>query len=91
MEKQANRINELEGQIALQKNTSDQLEIKCDNHEQDSRRPSIRIHGNKVPENEPIDNVMAVVKSCHEKINVTFEQDNIDREPMEILGKRFNQ
>ena len=91
MEKQANRINELEGQIALQKNTSDQLEIKCDNHEQDSRRTSIRIHGNEVPENEPIDNVMAVVKSCHEKINVTFEQDNIDREPMEILGKRFNQ
>ena len=65
LEKQANRINELEGQIALQKNMSDQLEFKFDNNEQDSRRTSIRIHGIEVPENESIDNVMAVVKSCH--------------------------
>ena len=29
-------------------------------------------------ESKPIDNVMAVMKSCHEKVNVTFDQDNID-------------
>ena len=42
-------------------------------------RTSSRIHGTKVLENESVDNVMAVVKSCHEKINVPFDQDNIDR------------
>ena len=61
LEKQANCINEVEGQIALQKNLSDQLEIKCDKNEEYSRRTSIRIHGIEVPENESIDNVMAVV------------------------------
>ena len=65
LEKPANHINELEGQIALQKKLSDLLEIKCDNNEQYSRRTSIRIHGTEVPENESVNNVMAVVKSCH--------------------------
>ena len=98
LEKQANRFNELEGQIALQKKMSDLLEIKCDNNEQYSRRTSIRIHGTEVSENESVDNVMAVVKSCHEKINVPFDQDNIDRvlelernTSMKILGRKSNQ
>ena len=68
---------ELEGEIGLQK-TSDRLEIKCDNNEQYSRCTSIRIHGIEVPENKSIDNIMVVVKSCQEKVNVPFEQDNID-------------
>ena len=87
LEKQANHINELEGQIALQKKMSDLLEIKCDNNEQYSRCTSIRIHGTKVAENESVDNVMAVVKSCHEKTNVPFEQDNIDR--VHRIGKKY--
>ena len=87
LEKQANRFNELEGQIALQKKMSDLLEIKCDNNEQYSRRTSIRIHGTEVPEDESVDNVMAVVKSCHEKINVPFDQDNIDR--VHRIGKKY--
>ena len=57
---------------------SDLLEIKCDNNEKYNRRTSIRIHGTEVPENESIDNVMAVVKSYHKKINVPFDQDNIN-------------
>ena len=72
LEKQANHINELEGQIALQKNMSDQLEIKCDNNEQYSQCTSIQIHEIEVPENESIDNVVPVVKSCHEKIKRTL-------------------
>ena len=99
MERQANCINELEGRIALQKNMSDQLEIKCDNNEQYSEHTSsIWIHGIEIPENESIDNVMAVVNSCHEKINVPFDRDNwivyikLERSTsMKILGKRFNQ
>ena len=38
----------------------------------------IRIHGIVVPENESNDNVMAIVKSCPEKINVPFDKDIID-------------
>ena len=41
---------------------------------------------------------MAVVNSCHEKINVPFDRDNwivyikLERSTsMKILGKRFNQ
>ena len=48
---------------------SDQLEIKCDNNELYRRCTSIQIRGIEVPEHESNDNVMAVVKSCHEKIN----------------------
>ena len=72
LEKHANHINEPEGQIALQKNISDQLEIKCNNNEQYSRCTSIRFHEIKVPKNESIDNVVSVVKTCHEKIKCTF-------------------
>ena len=32
----------------------------------------------EVPENKSIHNVMAAVKLCHEKINVLFDQNNID-------------
>ena len=42
-------------------------------------RTRIQIHGIEVPENESIDNVMVVMKSCHEKINVPFDHDNRDR------------
>ena len=48
---------------------SDQLESKCDNNEQYRRCTGIQILGIEVPEHESNDNVMAVVKSCHEKIN----------------------
>ena len=48
---------------------SDQLEIKCDNNEQYRRCTGIQILGIEVPEHESNDNLIAVVKSCHEKIN----------------------
>ena len=81
LEKQANCINELERQIPLQKKMSELLEIKCDNNEQYSRRNSFRIHVTEIPENESVD------KSCHEKINVPFDQDNIDR--VHRIGKKY--
>ena len=87
MERHANRINELDGQIFLQKKMSDQLKVRCDNIEQYSRRTSIRIHEMEVPENESNDNIMAVVNSCYEKKNVFFDQDNIDR--VHRVGKRY--
>ena len=87
LERHANRINELDGQMFLQKKMSDQLKIRCDNIEQYSRRTSIRIHEMEVPENESNDNIMAVVKSCYEKKNVFFDQDNIDR--VHRVGKKY--
>ena len=80
-------INALEGQIGLQKNMSDQWEINCDNNEQYNRRTSIWIHGIEVPENESVDNLVAVVKSCHERVNVLFDQDNIDH--VHRAGKKY--
>ena len=79
LERQKNRFNELEGEIALPKNMLDQLEIKFDDNEQYSGCTSIGIHGILVPENKSNDNVMAVVKSCQEKIYVPFDQGNVDR------------
>ena len=69
LEKQANRINKLERQTASQRNVPGQLETKCDNNEQYRRGTSTRIHGieAEVPENESIDNVMAVLKSSQRK------------------------
>ena len=79
-------LTSLNGKLLCRK-TSDQLEIKCDDNEQYSERTSIRIHGIEVPENESIDNVMPVVKSCHDKINVPFDRDNIDR--VHRIGKKY--
>ena len=87
LDRHANHINELDGQIFLQKKMSDQLKIRCDNIEQYSRRTSIRIHEMEVPENESNDNIMAVVKSCYEKKNVLFDQDNIGR--VHRVGKKY--
>ena len=63
---------------------SDQLEIKCDDNEQYMQRTN-RNRGIVVPENES-NNVMAVVRSCHEKINVPFDQDNLYR--VERVGNK---
>ena len=66
---------------------SDQLEIICDNNQQYSRLTRIRIHGIEVPENESFNNIMTVVKSCHKKIHVTLDQENIDC--LHRIGKKY--
>ena len=81
-EQQINRIDKLE--LALQENMSDQLEIKCDDNEQYRQRTD-RNRGIVVPENES-NNIMAVVRSCREKINVSFDQDNLYR--VERVGNK---
>ena len=64
---------------------SDQLDIKCDDNEQHRQRTN-RNRGIVVPENES-NNVMAVVKSCHEKsCHVPFDQDNLYR--VERVGNK---
>ena len=67
----------LKGKLLCRK-PSVQLEIKCDSNAQFSGNTSIWIHGIVLPYNASNDNVMAIVKSCYKKINVPFDQDNID-------------
>ena len=38
--------------ITIQANTTDQLIIKCDDHEQNSRRSCLRVHGIKCSDDE---------------------------------------
>ena len=45
IDEQNRKIDELEGKIAIQSNTIDQLIIKCVENEQYSRRSCLRIHG----------------------------------------------
>ena len=58
---QNQKINELEGKIAIQSNTIEQLIIECYDNEQYSRRSCLRIH-----RIEYSDNVLQQVKECYE-------------------------
>ena len=71
----------------MEKRMLDLLEMTSDNNEKYNQRTSIRLHGTKIPENESVDNVMAVVNYCNEKINVPFDQDNTDR--VHRIGKKY--
>ena len=51
-DEQNRKIDELAGKIAIQANTIDQLIIKCDDNEQDSRRSCLRIHGIECSDDE---------------------------------------
>ena len=55
------------------------MEIKFNNNERYIRRTSMSIHVIIVPENNSNNNVMADVKSCYQKINVPFDENNKDR------------
>ena len=58
---QNQKINELEGKIAIQSNTIEQLIIECYDNEQYSRRSCLRIH-----RIEYSDNVLQQVKEYYE-------------------------
>ena len=42
---QNTRIEELESKLAIKQNVTDNLEIKCDDNKQYSRRSCLRVHG----------------------------------------------
>ena len=78
-DEQNRKIDELEGKIAIQVNTIDQLIIKCDYNEQYSKRSCLRIHGIECSDDERNDNVLQRVKECYEEMNLPFQDENIDR------------
>ena len=77
-DEQNRKIDELEGKIAIEANTLDQLIIKCDDNEQYSRRSCLRIHGIECSDDERND-VLQWVKECNEEMNLPFQDENIDR------------
>ena len=78
-DEQNRKIDELEGKIAIEANTLDQLIIKCDDNEQYSRRSCLRIHGIECSDDERNDNVLQWMKECYEEMNLSFQDENIDR------------
>ena len=77
-DEQNRKIDELEGKIAIQANTIDQLIIKYDGNEQYNRRSCLRIHGIECSDDERND-VLQWVKECNEEMNLPFQDENIDR------------
>ena len=73
------KIDELEGKIAIQANTIDQLIIKYDDNEQCSRRSCLRIHGIECSDDERNVNVLQRVKECYNEMNLPLQDENIDR------------
>ena len=76
---QNRKVDELEGKTAIQANTNAQLIIKCDDNEQYSRRSCLRIHGVECSDDERNDNVLQWMKECYEEMNLSFQDENIDR------------
>ena len=76
-DEQNRKIDELEGKIAIQANTIDQLIIKCDDNEQYSRSSYLRIHGIECSDDER--NALERVKECYREMNLPFQGENIDR------------
>ena len=86
-DEQNRKIDELEGKIAIQANTVDQLIIKCGDNEQHSRRSCLRIHGIECSDDERNHNVLLTVKECYEEMNLPFQDENIDR--VHRIGKTY--
>ena len=60
---QNTRIEELESKLAIKQNIIDNLEIKCDDNEQYSRRSCLRVHGLDFSSDED-ESVMKKVGKC---------------------------
>ena len=60
---QNTRIEELESKLAIKQNIIDNLEIKCDDNEQYSRRSCLRVHGLDFSSDED-ESVMKIVEKC---------------------------
>ena len=53
--------------------------IKCDGHEDYSRRSCLCIHGVEVKENEDEDGIMNELNDSYSSVNLQFDANDIDR------------
>lgn len=88
LNKQEEKIAELESTLALRDNVIEKLTVACDDNEQYSRRSCLRINGIQ-RENGREDNnsVINKLKECYKKIGVTFDRNAIDR--VHRIGKTY--
>ena len=83
---QNTRIEELESKLAIKQNIIDNLEVKCDDNEQYSRRSCLRVHGLDFSSDEDED-VMKKVEKCCSDMGIEFNQNEIDR--VHYIGKPY--
>ena len=83
---QNTRIEELESKLAIKQNIIDNLEIKCDDNEQYSRRSCLRVHGLDFSSDED-ESVMKKVEKCCSDMGIEFNQNEIDR--VRYIGKPY--
>ena len=87
-DEQNRKIDVLEGKIAIQANTIDQLIIKRDDNEQYSRRSCLRIQGIECSDDEK--NVLLQrVRECYKEMNLPFQDENIDC--VHRIGKTYTE
>ena len=70
-------IERLDSELKVVKNALDLVQRQGDDTEQYTRRYSLRIQG--IPVTNGDENVMELVKTCYNEVNVDFESDDIDR------------
>ena len=77
IKEQNTKIEELESKLAMNQTAIDNLEIKCDDSKQYSRRFCLRIHGLDFNSDED-NNVMEKVERCYRDMSKDFNQNEID-------------
>ena len=85
IKEQNTKIEKLESKLAMTQTAIDNIEIKCDDKEQYSRRLCVRIHG--LDFNSDEDNVMKKVERCYRDMAIEINQNEIDR--AHYIGKSF--
>ena len=71
---QNTKIEELESKLAIKQNIIDNLEIKCDDNEQYSRRSCLCVHGLGFSSDED-EGAMKKVGKCCSDIGIKFNQN----------------
>ena len=84
--KKNTRIEELESKLAIKQNIIDNLEIKCDDNEQYSRRSCLPVHGLDFSSDED-EGVMKKVEKCCSDMGIEFNQNKIER--VHYIGKPY--
>ena len=76
---QNQKIVDLEEKIALQEKKTENLNIKCDDNEQCSRRYGLRIHGLKYDKNENQNDIVSKTSECFSEIGLPYEETEKDK------------
>ena len=68
-----------ERKIDIQANAVGQFIIKCDDNEKYSGCSCLRIHGIEYSDDERNDDVLQRAKECDEEMNLSFQDEYVDR------------